>query len=173
MATPISRSIVLQSSGGSSNRDWRSTRGILSIAFAESRKCAGRMRGFPRQKDRWLTNTRRAECGRRSSASFPRCVGPAHDLFVPGRVIALSEMQRDVAAYYGPECTALCEHAHVNVNQKFAIVNSAATGCKNTEHSAASEIPRDPFRKPQYDSSQQQYDRGVKKAPEQQFLPAL
>src|SRR5438445_4066672 len=173
MAAPIPSPFVLAKFrrqqeieiGGPTRRE------VLSTAVAESHKCAGRMRGFPRQKNRWLTNTRRAECARRSSASFPRCVGPAHDLVVPGRVIALSEVQSDVAVNYGPECTTLCEHAHVNVNQE--VCNRKQRSDRMQEHrniAQPAEIPRDPFRKPQYNSSQQQYDRGIEKTPKQSFL---
>src|ERR1051326_9073320 len=80
-------------------------------AIAARGRCAHKMSGFPRRTGRSLLSFSRARSARRNSGSFSRRVRTPYDVFVPARMIALGEMQRNVAANDRAEGAALREHA--------------------------------------------------------------
>src|SRR6266851_8039074 len=90
-------------------------------AAAAWRKCARKMSEFPLRRDKFLLGFSRVAYARRNSwPLFSRCrrLPMAHYLFIPARVIALCEFQRNVTANHRTKRSALREYAHINVNQE-------------------------------------------------------
>src|SRR5207344_1008602 len=97
--------------------------------------------------------------------------GVAHDLFIPAGMVTLGEFERDVTANHTAKCSALREHAHINVNQKVCDRGECRYRMQKDRHiSQPAQIPGNFFREPENRPRQQQNNCTVKETPKERFL---